>query len=55
MSGPSWDTLSSMKIFAALALSVSIAVGQDVQRPRITGLAHMALFVEDIEKLPTLL
>ena len=32
------------------ALLASIAFGQAPQRPRITGVAHMALYVHDIEK-----
>jgi catechol 2,3-dioxygenase-like lactoylglutathione lyase family enzyme len=39
-----------MKILAAAVAGVTILTAQDIQRPRITGLAHIALFVQDIEK-----
>ncbi len=39
-----------MKLIAALLLAGSLAFGQDIPRPKITGVAHIALFVKDIEK-----
>jgi lactoylglutathione lyase len=38
-----------MKLFTAL-LFTSLLFSQDVKRPRILGVAHIALFVSDIEK-----
>ena len=39
-----------MRMIAALALCVMAATAADVRRPRITGLAHVALYVADVEK-----
>jgi catechol 2,3-dioxygenase-like lactoylglutathione lyase family enzyme len=32
------------------ALSASVALAEDAKRPRITGVAHMALYVHDVDK-----
>ncbi len=42
-----------MRIIAALLLCVAVGQTQDVRRPRITGLAHVALFVADVDKART--
>ena len=39
-----------MRLFLAAALCASVAAAQVPPRPRITGVAHIALFVSDIEK-----
>ena len=38
------------KLSLALLLSASLLLGEDVQRPRILGLAHISLFAHDYEK-----
>src|SRR4051812_5359357 len=38
-----------MKILSAL-LFTSLLFGQEAKRPKILGMAHMALFVSDMEK-----
>lgn len=42
-----------MRIIAAFALCVSLAAAQDLKRPRITGVAHIALFVHDVDRART--
>jgi len=42
-----------MRIFAALALCAFAASADEVRRPRITGLAHVAFYVADIDKART--
>jgi len=39
-----------MRLLAAAALCATMAAGQTPKRPRITGLAHVALYVHDVEK-----
>src|SRR4051812_38453718 len=36
--------------FAAMVLAASVATAQDVKRPRITGVAHIAIYAHDVEK-----
>jgi catechol 2,3-dioxygenase-like lactoylglutathione lyase family enzyme len=46
------DTLS-MSLLAAVAVIASLASGQEVRRPRITGVAHIAFYAHDIERSRT--
>lgn len=39
-----------MRLVAGLFAFVALAAAEEVKRPRITGVAHIALFVSDIEK-----
>ncbi len=39
-----------MKLFLAAVLAFPLASAQDVKRPPITGIAHMALFAADVER-----
>ncbi len=39
-----------MRLLAAVLLCASLAAGQSPKRPRITGLAHVALYVQDVDK-----
>ncbi len=39
-----------MKLFGTLLLFSSLLFGEEVKRPRILGIAHIALFVSDVEK-----
>jgi lactoylglutathione lyase len=39
-----------MKVFALIALIAALAHAQELKRPAITGLAHVALYAKDIEK-----
>ena len=39
-----------MKIAAAVLLLALPAAAQEVKRPRITGVAHIAIYAHDIEK-----
>jgi catechol 2,3-dioxygenase-like lactoylglutathione lyase family enzyme len=34
----------------AIAFGTSVAVGDDVKRPRLTGVAHMAIYAHDVDK-----
>ncbi len=45
--------LSLPSLFAAVAITASLASGQDVKRPRITGVAHIAFYAHDIESSRT--
>jgi catechol 2,3-dioxygenase-like lactoylglutathione lyase family enzyme len=39
-----------MRMIAALAMCALVAGAEEIRRPRITGLAHVALFVADVDK-----
>jgi len=39
-----------MRLLVAAAIFASLASGQEVKRPRIVGVAHIALYAHDIEK-----
>ena len=39
-----------MRLLAAAAIFACLASGQEVQRPRILGVAHIALYAHDIEQ-----
>ncbi len=39
-----------MRLLAAAAVLACLASGQEVQRPRIIGVAHIALYAHDMEK-----
>jgi len=45
---PFWE--SPLRYLLAILVGTSLAVGQVPERPRITGLAHVALYVSDVEK-----
>ena len=38
-----------LNVFFAFALCTSIALGQDVKRPRILGISHVAVFVHNVD------
>jgi lactoylglutathione lyase len=51
MFAPALIDSTGMKITAAVVLAlVGIASAQEVPRPKITGIAHMALFVKEVDK-----
>ena len=42
-----------LRTFAGLVAAASLILGQDVKRPKITGVAHVAYYVKDVEKART--
>jgi lactoylglutathione lyase len=41
---------AALSVAAAVALAASLATGQEPKRPRITGVAHIAVYAHDVDK-----